>query len=263
MRRLVVKVGGHSLDNLESTSATLMDLAFDVGQLRAGGTEVVIVHGGGPQIAELLARVGEKSDFVDGHRVTSAQTMELVVMALSKVNVMVTAALNQAGLRAVGLCGVDDSLLSATAKGPVWDRAGTGPRVHADIVTALWSLGVTAVISPIAVDDRGGLLNVNADTVAGSLASALDADALVLLSDVDQLLADPVDPSSGFADVRADALRDVVARGAVKDGMLPKAQAALEALEGGARRVVIANGVRPHALRDSVSGAIPTTEVWP
>ncbi len=116
-------------------------------------------------------------------------------------------------------------------------------------------------MSPVAVDDRGELVNCNADTAAGAIAGALNATALVLLSDVDQLRANPDDPGSALSRVREDDLRRLLDEGAARDGMRPKATAALDALDGGAARVLIANGTTPHALRDTLTGAIPTTEI--
>jgi acetylglutamate kinase len=114
---------------------------------------------------------------------------------------------------------------------------------------------------PLAVDDDGGLVNCNADVAAGALAGALDAEVLVLLSDVDQLRRDPMDESTALATVSGDDVREMLASDAVREGMRPKMTAALDALDAGARRVLLANGTRPHALRDALAGNIPTTEV--
>jgi acetylglutamate kinase len=117
------------------------------------------------------------------------------------------------------------------------------------------------VLCPVAVDDEGGLVNCNADVAAGALAGTLDADVLVLLSDVDQLRRDPEDVATSLASVSGGDVRAMLASGAVREGMRPKMTAALDALDAGARRVLLANGTRPHALRDALAGAIPTTEV--
>ena len=261
MSRLVVKVGGHALDSLEPTSSVLVDLAEDVAALRRGGTDVVLVHGGGPQIAELLVRLGLESRFSDGLRVTDSVTMTAVAMALSTVNLRVSAALNRAGLRCVGLSGADASLVRARSLGDPWDRAGTPEAINDDYLTQCWAASVTPVLSSVAVDEFGELLNCNADAVAGALAGAIDAEALILLSDVDQLRSDPQDPGSALARATANDVRDLLRTGAARDGMRPKMIAALEALDAGARRVVMANGTRDHALRDALAGQIPTTEV--
>jgi acetylglutamate kinase len=258
---LVVKLGGHALDDLGATSVVLTELAQDIQSLRDGGTDVVVVHGGGPQIAALLAVAGLESRFHEGLRVTDVITMRYVAMALAGVNLAITVALNRAGLTSVGLDGADATLLEASSLGEPWGRAGSVPKVRAEIVTALWSSSLTPVVSPIAMDEFADVLNCNADTVAGALAGALAADSLVLLSDVDQLRSVPDDERSALGSVDAATVRELLASGAARDGMRPKMQAALDALEGGARRIILANGTRAHALRDALAGSIPTTEV--
>ena len=254
----VVKLGGHALDSLAPTSPVLVALASDVAQLRS---DAVLVHGGGPQIAALLESVGRSSRFLEGLRVTDEATMDYVAMALAQVNTHLVAALGQSGLRCVGLSGVDGATLRAQAVGAPWGRIAATPKVDPDVVVTLWARDFTPVVSPIAVDDDGGLLNCNADAAAGALAGALDAEVLVLLSDVDQLRRDPDDASSALARVGADDVREMLESGAAREGMKPKMTAALDALDAGARRVVLANGTRPHALRDALAGTIPSTEV--
>jgi acetylglutamate kinase len=254
----VIKLGGHALDSLSPTSPVLVALASDLSQL---SSEALVVHGGGPQIASLLESVGMTSRFHDGLRVTDEVTVEYVAMALAQVNTHLVAALGQSGLRCVGLNGVDGATLRARAVGEPWGRIGASPKVDPDVVLALWARDVTPVLSPIAVDDDGRLLNCNADAAAGALAGALDAEVLLLLSDIDQLRRDPDDASSALARVAADDVRQMLENGAAREGMRPKMTAALDALDAGARRVVLANGTRPHALRDALAGTIPTTEV--
>ena len=263
MKGVVVKLGGHALDSLEPGSEVLVALAQDVASLTSGDAHVAIVHGGGPQIQSLLDAVGRESLFHEGLRVTDADTMEFVAMGLSQVNLHLVAALNAGGLASVGLSGVDRSTLRATALGEPWGRAGASPKVDADLIHLLWQHGLTPVISPLAVDESGELVNCNADSAAGAIAGALDATALVLLSDVDQLRRDALDESSALARVTGEEVRHLIDEGAVKDGMRPKMIAALDALVGGARRVLVANGTRPHALRDVLAGTAKQTEVVP
>jgi acetylglutamate kinase len=263
VKRLVIKLGGHALDSLSPRSPLLVDLAEDIAGLRTAGTDVVVVHGGGPQIAVLLQAVGMESTFVDGLRVTDAATMAFVAMALGHVNLEITAALNRAGLVCVGLSGADATLFCASSLGEPWGRVGSAPKVRGDIVTTLWSAGVTPLLSSIGVDESGELLNCNADTAAGALAGALGAGVLVLLSDVDQLRTSREDETSALSSVNGTQARELLASGAAHDGMRPKLLAALDALSGGAQRVLLANGTRPHALRDALGGLIATTEVVP
>lgn len=261
MKCVVVKLGGHALDSLAPSSSVLIDLAHDVVQLRDDSVNVVIVHGGGPQIAELLNHVGLESTFQDGLRITDSETMQYVVMALSDVNVRVVAALNDAGLASVGLCGADASLLRSESVGVPFDRVGEAPLVNRGALDALWSAGFTPVVNPVALDKDAEPLNCNADTVAGALAGELSADVLVLLSDIDQLLANVEDPTSALTTVTGEQVQAMKSSGAARDGMNPKLNAALDALHGGAERILLANGTRAHALRDALAHSIPTTEV--
>lgn len=260
MTSLVVKVGGHALDSLRPTSPVLVDLASDIAQLQADGTTVVVVHGGGPQIQTLLGDVGLEGQFHEGLRVTSTTTMRYVAMALSEVNLAIVSSFNQGGLVSVGLSGTDGSVLTAAPLGDVWGRVAAVPKVRADVITSLWDANFTPVMNSIAVDDGGELLNCNADTAAGAIASSLGA-MLVLLSDVDQLRSDPEDATTGVERITRAQLLDLVASGSARDGMRPKGLAALDALEGGATSVLIANGTRPHALASALARSIPTTEV--
>ncbi len=260
MNRVVIKVGGHALDRLNADSPVLRDLAEDIGAIRALNAAVV-VHGGGPQIASLLEQVGLSSAFVNGLRVTDSVTMEYVAMALGLVNQRITAALGRGGLAAVGLSGVDGALVKASAHGGQLGRVARELRVDGRLVLDLLDEGWTPVIGPVASDAAGELLNCNADTVAGSIAAAIGAATLVLLSDVDQLRRDPEDPGSALASVSSADVRTMMADGSIRDGMIPKMQAALDALDAGAARVVLANGTRAHALVGVLDGTIPSTEV--
>ena len=239
----------------------LATLAEDLADLVARDHEVVVVHGGGPQIADLLANVGLASEFYEGLRITSPETMHYVAMALSSVNVALVCALNQAGVASVGLNGADGAMVRGQSLGLPWDRAGTVRAVSSVTIEAQWRANLLPVVSPVVLDEHAELLNCNADHVAGALSGALGAHTLVLLSDVDQLRADPEDAASALSRVSADEVRAMIASGAVRDGMRPKMNAALDALGAGAQRVLLANGRRPHALRDVVLSQIPTTEV--
>ena len=261
MNSYVVKVGGHALDSLSVGSRVLVALASDVVALRDESMNVVIVHGGGPQIASLLDAVGLTSHFHEGLRITDEATMEYVAMALSQVNLHLVASFNQAGLASAGLSGADGVTLVTSALGAPWGRVGPSPKVNTELIETLWKAGVTPVMSSIAVDEAGELVNCNADAVAGALAGALNAQSLVLLSDVDQLRVDPLDDNTSLSSITGGEVRLLLESGNAREGMRPKMIAALEALESGARRVVMANGSRPHALRDALAGTILTTEV--
>lgn len=257
----MVKLGGHALDDLSARSSLIASLASDVLALNEEGTNVVVVHGGGPQITQLLEETGQVAQFHEGLRVTDEATMEYVAMALARVNLHLVAGLAHVGLSSLGLSGVDQNLLCAEAVGPPWGRIGAVVKVDARAITNAWRDGVTPIVSPVALDGAGELVNCNADVAAGALAAALGAESLVLLSDVDQLRSDPNDHASALDSVSADDVRRLIDSGAAREGMRPKMTAALDALEGGARAVLLANGTREHALRDALAGVIPTTEV--
>jgi acetylglutamate kinase len=256
-----VKLGGHALDDLSPTSENLASLAMDILTLRANGTAVVLVHGGGPQIAALLQSVAAENAFIDGLRVTSHDTMAYVDMALAGVNRAVVAALHVHGVRAVGVSGADGGVLQGVALGAPWGQVATAIRVEPSLLHTLLADEWVPVISPVANDDNGVRLNCNADTAAGALAGALSSDGLVLLSDIDQLRADPDDPATGLATIHLADVEAMIASGAARDGMRPKLTAATDALHAGAARVWLANGTRPHVLRDLIAQQLLTTEV--
>lgn len=261
MSHYVIKLGGHALDSLEPDAPVLVALAEDLAALAREGHRVVVVHGGGPQIQALLDAVGLESRFLDGLRVTDVATMEFVAMGLSQVNTHLVAALNQSGLASVGLSGADAATLHSSMLEESLGRVGATPKVDPDLIMTLWRAGLTPVLSPLALDASGRLLNCNADTVAGCVAGAFGAVALLLLSDVDQLRADPLDAASALRSVDGARVRQLLENGAAREGMRPKMIAALDALDGGAARVVVANGTRPHAVRDALAGTVPSTEV--
>lgn len=258
---IVIKMGGHALDNLDPTAPVLVALARDVAELSARGESVVLVHGGGPQINELLETAGVVSTFVDGLRVTDATAMRYVDMALASVNRAIVAALNWQGVRAVGVSGVDGTLLSASPLGATWGHVAGDPRVNASVLRALAEKNFIPVVSPVASSPTGALLNCNADTAAGAIAGALDADSLVLLSDISQVRTNPDDASTGVDRVSLTEVAEMIASGAAREGMRPKLSAAAVALQAGARRVWLANGLQPHAVRDVLNGTTTTTEV--
>lgn len=261
MSVVVVKIGGHALDDRSPEAPSMVALADDIQTLRASGTQVVIVHGGGPQIDELLSAVGISSNFVEGLRVTPVPTMVYVDMALSSVNRELVATLTSQGVAAVGCSGIDGSLLRAESLGEPWGQVAGSPFVNATLLKVLLAGGFTPVVTPVAGDATGGRLNCNADTAAGAIAAALQADGLLMLSDIDQLRTDPDDAATGLATVSQAQATALLASGAARDGMRPKLTAAVQALEAGAQRVWLANGRIPHAVRDVLAGNRSTTEV--
>jgi len=258
---VVVKMGGHALDDLSASNECLRALADDIATLSAKGDQVIVVHGGGPQINALLSAVGVHSEFVDGLRVTDEAAMTYVDMALASVNRALVTAFGLSGVTSVGVSGVDGVTLRADSIGSPWGHVAGMPTVTTELLETLLAASMVPVVSPVAVAWDGRRLNCNADTAAGAIAAAMDADVLVLLSDIDQLRADPEDPTTGLSRVSVSHVGDMIASGAAREGMRPKLAAAAHAIDAGARRVILANGTRAHALREVLEGTIATTEV--
>ena len=244
---VVVKYGGNALAGSEATP--LASFAQDVVLLHSVGVKPVVVHGGGPQIGDLLRRLGKEPEFRDGLRVTDADTLEVARMVLvGKVNRDIVSAINVHGPLAVGLSGEDAKLISAAAHSGGLGFVGTVIGVDPTILLRLLAEGLIPVVATIGSDSSGLAYNINADTVAGALAEALGAEKLVFLTDVEGLRADPADPASLVRQVTADQLTQMVESGAAAGGMVPKAHACVRAVQAGVRRAHVLDGRVPHAL---------------
>lgn len=242
---VVVKYGGSA----GTEDRVLASFAQDVVLLHAVGVKPVVVHGGGPQIGELLRRLGKVSEFKDGLRVTDADTLDVARMVLvGKVNRDIVSALNVHGPLAVGLSGEDARLITAAAHDAALGFVGTVLDVDATILRRLLSEGLVPVVATIGADVTGQAYNINADTVAGAIAEALGAEKLVFLTDVEGLRSDPGDPASVLRQVTAERLSELAAAGAAEGGMVPKVQACVQALQRGVQRAHVLDGRVPHAL---------------
>jgi acetylglutamate kinase len=244
-KTVVIKYGGHAMDD-----PGLADLfAQDVVLMRLVGMNPVVVHGGGPQITDLMARLGKEPEFVDGLRVTDAETVDIVRMALvGKVNREVVAALNQHGSLAVGLSGEDAGLITVTMRDERLGFVGDITEIDASILHRLIREELIPVVATVGVDDAGQAYNVNADAVAGAIAQSLRAEKLVYLTDVAGLYADYGDESSLVSRTDVDGLQKLLADGKAADGMIPKLQSCVDALHGGVQRAHILDGRIPHVL---------------
>ncbi len=246
-KTLVVKYGGHAMTD----EACRTSFAQDVVLLRHVGIRPVIVHGGGPQIDRALDRMGIKSTFVQGLRVTDEPTMGVVEMVLAgQVNGEVVTSVTNAGGRAVGLSGRDATCILGRKivpkdGEPDIGRVGDVVRVEPRIIRTLLDDGFIPVIAPVAVDELGGALNINADTVAGRVAGALGAEKLVLLTDIAGIL----DKDKQLIHELASAdVERAIADGTVTGGMIPKVRSCIDALDGGVGSVHVIDGRVPHAL---------------
>jgi acetylglutamate kinase len=244
-RTVVVKYGGHAMDD-----PALAELfAQDVVLMRLVGMNPVVVHGGGPQITDLMARLGKQAEFVDGLRVTDAETVDIVRMALvGKVNREIVANINRQGPYAVGLSGEDAGLIAVTPGDSRLGFVGEVAAVNADILEKLIKEELIPVIAGVGVDDQGQAYNINADTVAAAVAGAVQAEKLVYLTDVAGLYRDFDDPTSLISQIDAASLEAILGNGSVSAGMIPKLRSCIVALRSGVRRAHIVDGRLPHVL---------------
>jgi acetylglutamate kinase len=244
-RTVVIKYGGHAMDD-----PALADLfAQDVVLMRLVGMNPVVVHGGGPQISDLMRRLGKEPEFVDGLRVTDAESVDIVRMALvGKVNREIVAALNQHGSYAVGLSGEDAGLIKVEMRDERLGFVGDVASIDPSIVDKLINEELIPVIATIGVDELGQAYNVNADAVAGAIALALQAEKLVYLTDVAGVYADYPDESSLVTGIDVGGLEELLAAGKADGGMIPKLESCVQALRGGVRRAHVLDGRIPHAL---------------
>jgi acetylglutamate kinase len=207
------------------------------------------VHGGGPQIGDLLARLGMESRFVDGLRVTDAETLDVARMVLvGKVNRDVVSAINTHGSLAVGVSGEDGAFLQATARSAELGFVGDIQHVDTTLIDRLLDSNLIPVVATIAMDAEGQAYNVNADTAAGAIAAALQAEKLVYLTDVTGIRSDPEDPESVLNTVSVDALDGMIADGSVREGMIPKVASCTAAVRKGVGHAHVLDGRVPHVL---------------
>jgi len=256
---VVIKYGGNVLTPVDGEPMTVGELAGetealasfaqDVVLMRSVGMLPVVVHGGGPQIGDLMAKLGKVPEFVDGMRVTDAETLEIASMVLiGKVNREIVSAMNVHGSLAVGLSGEDANMITATARDAALGFVGDVEVVDPSILQRLLAQGLIPVVATIAGDAKGQSYNINADAVAGAIAAALHAEKLVCLTDVTGLRADPDDPGSRLAQISVDEIDAMVASGAASSGMIPKVEACARAVRAGVPRAHILDGRVPHAL---------------
>ncbi|MEJ5186628.1 MAG: acetylglutamate kinase [Candidatus Geothermincolales bacterium] len=251
-KTVVVKVGGSALEDPQIKEW----FATDVVLMRYVGINPVVVHGGGPQVSDLMRRLSLEVRFVDGHRVTDAAAMEVVKMVLvGKMNKEIVNLINEHGTLAVGLSGEDGGLIMARKKlhegsegavdlGFVGEVDRVNPRILEDLIGDEF----IPVVASIGVDERGQSYNINADLVAGALAEALGAYKLVYLTDVDGILLDLEDPSSLVPELSVKEAERMLEEGLLEKGMIPKVESCLRAVRGGVHRAHIINGRREHAL---------------
>ncbi len=239
---IVVKFGGHAM----STPGLMADFARDIVLLRQVGVQPVVVHGGGPQIGSMLSRLNIKTEFKDGLRVSDMETVGVAEMVLSgAINKAIVSAINCAGGRAVGLSGRDARLITAAPKAKGLGFAGVPVATDTHVLTTLTDDGFIPVVSPISADDNGNSFNINADTAAGTLAAALGASRLMLMTDVEGVMDRD---KCLLTDLSQQDVQTLIDDGTAQGGMIPKLTTAMDAVADGVEAVVILNGRQAHGL---------------
>ena len=242
---IVVKYGGNAMINDELKNAVMGDLVL----LNTIGIKVVLVHGGGPEISEMLNRVGKKSEFVNGLRVTDAETAEIVQMVLAgKINKNLVNLIQNSGGKSVGLSGMDGHLIEAEVKNEALGFVGEITNINIEPVTDLLEKGYIPVISTVGCDSLGNVYNINADTAAAQIASALGAESMILMTDIAGLLRDKDDENSLISSVCVSEAPQLMREGVISGGMIPKIECCVEAIRKGVGKVFIIDGRVPHAI---------------
>jgi len=245
---VVVKYGGNALAGASDDEA-LAHFAQDVVLMRLVGLKPVVVHGGGPQISELMNRLGKTTEFRHGLRVTDAETVDIARMVLiGQVNPQIVAAMNVYGNYAVGVSGEDAGLIKAVARDPELGFVGDVDGVNPAILTRLLDDEFIPVVATIGTDETGQAYNINADTVAGAIAEALDAEKLIYLTDIDGLRRRVDDPNSLIRQTTPDELDALMSDGTIAGGMIPKVESCVHAVRHGVRRAHVLDGRIPHVL---------------
>ncbi len=244
-KTVVVKYGGSAMEDPDLAHL----FAQDVVLMRLVGMNPVVVHGGGPQISDLMRRLGKEPEFVDGLCVTDAETVDIVRMALvGKVNREIVASVNQHGSYAVGLSGEDAGLITVAQRDDKLGFVGDIRRIDPSILERLLREELIPVVATVGVDEAGQAYNVNADTVAGAIAESLRAEKLVYLTNVAGMYGDLADEASLISRIDVDRLAALVDDGVLSEGMIPKARSCVDAVKSGVSRAHILDGRIPHAL---------------
>ena len=242
---LVVKYGGNAMIDEKLKSSVMRDLVV----LNLLGIKVVLVHGGGPEINATIKSMGKESKFVNGLRYTDAETAEIVRMVLAgKVNKSLVDLLERNGGKAVGLCGQDGHMLKCEKEDESLGFVGKVTSIDTKIICDLLDLGYIPVISTVGFDDEGNIYNVNADTAAAAIAGELNAESLILMSDIKGLLENKDDPDSLIKKVYVSDIPALVKRGIISGGMIPKIECCKEAIRRGVNRVFITDGRVAHSI---------------
>lgn len=242
---VVIKYGGNAMINSELKQAVMNDIVL----LSLIGVKVVLVHGGGPEINDMLKKIGKKSEFVNGLRVTDAETIDTVLMVLAgKVNKSLVNLIECTGGKAVGLCGLDGHLIEAETLDENLGYVGKITKINIEPITDLLDKGYIPVVSTLGCDNEGHVYNINADTAAAQIAGAMKAESLISMTDICGILMDKDDPSTLVTNIAPPKAHELMEQGVIQGGMIPKVECCLDAIKLGVNRVFILDGTKPHAI---------------
>ncbi len=258
-KKVMIKYGGHAMIDSDAMSSTARDTVL----LKYVGMEPMVVHGGGPEISRSMNKLGKEPKFIGGLRITDSETMDIVKMVLvGKINTDIVSKVCLHGGKGIGISGKDNQLIKAHKKAPqVMVDNSTGEEITVDlglvgeiesvnteIMEMLTENNYIPIVSPIGVDETGNTLNLNADTVAGDIAAKMEAEKLIILTDVPGILEDPNDPETLIKRVKVDEIKDLIDNGIVKDGMIPKVLTCVNAVESGVKSAHIIDGRIKHSV---------------
>ena len=242
---VVVKYGGNAMIN-ETLKMQVME---DIVLLWLVGVKVVLVHGGGPEISELMEKLGKQPVFVDGLRVTDKETVDIVQMVLAgKVNKSLVNLLESRGGKAMGISGIDGRLIEAEMKNEKLGYVGNIKKIHIKPVTDLLEKGYIPVVSTVGCDREGNTYNINGDTAAARIAGALGAERLIMMTDIAGILRDKDDPSTLIPEITVADAAVLRAEGVISGGMIPKVECCIDAIESGVENVIIMDGRVSHSI---------------
>ena len=244
-KTMVVKYGGNAMINEQRKQQVMEDITL----LWLIGVKVVLVHGGGPEISETMKRLGKQAQFVNGLRVTDKETVDIVQMVLAgKVNKTLVNLLQMKGGHAVGVSGIDGGIIEAAMKDEALGYVGKITRIRPQPITDLLEKNYIPVVSTVASDRQGNTYNINGDTAAAFIAGALNAERLIMMTDIAGILRDKDDPSTLIPALTVSEARKLFDEGVISGGMIPKVDCCIEAIEKGVKHVVIMDGRVPHSI---------------
>ena len=242
---VVVKYGGNAMINEELKETVMGDLVL----LALIGIKVVLVHGGGPEITEMLGRVGKKSEFVNGLRVTDKETVDIVQMVLAgKINKNLVNIIQNKGGKAIGLCGIDGHMIKAEQLNEELGYVGEITDVNVEPILDVLEKGYIPVVSTVGCDSNGNTYNINADTAAARIAGELQAECLISMTDIEGILRDKDDPTTLISKIYVSDAPQLMKEGIISGGMIPKVNCCIESIRRGVKKVFIIDGRVPHSI---------------